>query len=191
MMVVLVLISSVIAASPVASAHTRRHDQWRHERLFRYRRGRPRKTIRIRFTDKDIDRLIVIGGIYFLSKAISEIGKRPPELVYVSPPPPRHIYVPSPQPAYTPSVSTTGVTVRNATNWYVLVYINGMEFNLYPGRELTVAWTYTGRGHYVEARAYLDPCHRELVGTYQGNLIGYQIPWRLNFDYGSFACSAN
>ncbi|MFQ6066976.1 MAG: hypothetical protein ACE5K3_06840 [bacterium] len=183
-----VLISSVIAASPVASAHTRRHDKWRY---YRYRKYRPRKTIRIRFTDKDIDRLIVIGGIYFLTKAISEVGQRPREVVYVSPPPTRYIYVPSPQPTYTPSVSTTVVTVRNATNWYVLVNINGMELNLYPGSEQAVSWTYTARGHYIEARAYLDPYHQELVGTYQGNLIGYQIPWRLNFDYGSFASSVN
>jgi len=187
-MVVSVFISSVIAVSPVASARTRRHDQRQHHR---YYRSKPRKTIRIRFTDKDIDRLIVIGGIYFLTKAISEAGRRPPEVVYVSPPPPRRIYVPSPQPTYTPSVSTTVVTVRNATNWYVLVNINGMELHLYPGREQAVSWTYTGGGHYIKAWAYLDPYHQELVGTYQGNLIGYQIPWRLNFDYGSFACPVN
>lgn len=186
-----VLISSVLAATPVASAHTWRHDKGRHHRDYRFRRYRPRKTLRIRFTDKDIDRLIVIGGIYFLTKAISEIGQRPREVVYVSPPPPRYIYVPSPQPTYTPSVSTTVVTVRNATNWYVLVNINGMELNLYPGSEQAVSWTYTARGHYIEATAYFDPYYQELVGTYQGNLIGYQIPWRLNFDYGSFASSVN
>jgi len=191
-MVLSVLISSVIAAPPVASAHTRRYDHWQHRQYYRYRRYRPRKTIRIRFTDKDIDRLIVIGGIYFLTKAISEIGQRPREVVYVSPPPPRYIYVPSPQPTYTPSVSTTVVTVRNATNWYVLVDIDGMELNLYPGGgEQAISWMYTGRGHYIQARAYLDPWHQQLVGTYQGNLIGYQIPWRLNFDYGSFASSVN
>ena len=191
MMAVSVLISSVIVASPVASANTRRHDQRRHHRDYRYRRDKPRKTIRMRFTDKDIDRLIVIGGIYFLSKAISEVGKRPREVVYVSPPPPRYVYVPSPQPTYTPVVSATVVTVRNATNWYVLVDINGMELNLHPGGEQAVSWRYTGRGHYIQAWAYLDPYHQQLVGTYQGNLIGYQIPWRLNFDYGSFASSVN
>lgn len=190
-MVVSVLTSSVIAAPSVASANTRRYDQRQHHRYYRYRRDKPRKTIRMRFTDKDIDRLIVIGGIYFLSKAISEIGQRPREVVYVSPPPPRYIYVPSPQPTYTPSVSTTVVTVRNATNWYVLVNINGMELNLYPRGEQAVSWMYTGRGRYIQAWAYLDPYHQQLVGTYQGNLIGYQIPWRLNFDYGSFASSAN
>jgi hypothetical protein len=188
-MVVSILISSVIVASPVASAHTRRQDKWPHHRDYKYRRPRPKKTIRIRFTDKDIDRLIAIGGIYFLTKAISEAGKRPREVVYVSPPPPRCISVPSPQPTYTPSISTTVVTVRNATNWYVLLNINGMELNLYPGCEQAVSWTYTGRGHYIEASAYCDPCYQKLVGTYQGNLIGYQIPWRLNFDYGSFASS--
>jgi hypothetical protein len=181
-----VLISSVIVAAPVASAHTRRHDKWRHHRDYWYHRHRPRKTLRIRFTDKDIDRLIVIGGIYFLTKAISEVGRRPREVIHVSPPPPRYIHVPSPQPTYTPSVTTTVVTVRNATNWYVLASINRMELDLYPGSEQALSWTYTGRGHYIEARAYLDPYHRELAGTYQGNLIGYQIPWRLNFDYGSF-----
>jgi hypothetical protein len=186
-MVVSILISSVIAAAPVASAHTPRQDKWPHQRDYRYRRPRPKKTIRIRFTDKDIDRIIAIGGIYFLTKAISEAGKRPREVVHVSPPPPRYIYVPSPQPAYTPSVSTTIVTVRNATNWYVLVNINGMELNLSPGCEQAVSWTYTGGEHYIGASAYCDPRYRELVGTYQGNLIGYQIPWRLNFDYGSFA----
>jgi hypothetical protein len=108
-------------------------------------------------------------------------------VVHVSPPPPRYVYVPSPQPTYTPSVSTTVVTVRNATNWYILVNINGMELSLYPGYEQAVSWTYTGRGHYIEARAYLGPYHQESVGTYQGNLVGYQIPWKLNFDYGSFA----
>jgi len=190
-MVVSILISSVIAAAPVASAHTRRQDKWPHHRDYRYRRPEPKKTIRIRFTDKDINRLIAIGGIYFLTKAISEAGKCPREVAYVSPPPPRYIYVPSPQPTYTPSVSTTIVTVRNATNWYVLVNINGMELNLYPGYEQAVSWTYTGRGHYIKARAYLGPYHQESVGTYQGNLIGYQIPWRLNFDYGSFASSVN
>lgn len=182
-----VLISSVIAASPAASAYTRRHDKGRYHRDYRYRRYRPRKTLRIRFTDKDIDRLIVIGGIYFLTKAISEIGQRPREVVYVAPPPPRYVYVTPPQPTYTPSVSATVVTVRNATNWYILVNINGMELNLYPGSEQAISWTYTARGHHIAARAYLDPYHQELVGTYQGNLIGYQIPWRLNFDYGSFA----
>ncbi len=187
-MVVSVFISSVIAVSPVASARTRRPDQRQH---YRYYRSKPRKTIRIRFTDKDIDRLIAIGGIYFLTKAISEAGRRPPEVVYVSPPPPRNIYVPSPQPTYTPSVSTTAVTVRNSTNWYVSVNIDGMGLNLYPGGEQALSWTYTGREHYIQAWAYLDSCHQELVGTYQGNLIGYQIPWRLNFDYGSFARSAN
>ncbi len=182
-----ILISSVIVAAPVASARTRRGDKWPYQRNYRYRRPEPKKTIRIRFTDKNIDRLITIGGIYFLTKAISEAGKRPQEVVYVSPPPPRYIYVPSPQPTYTPSVSTTIVTVRNATNWYVLVNINGMELNLYPGCEQAVSWTYTGGGHYIEASAYCDPRYQELAGTYQGNLIGYQIPWRLNFDYGSFA----
>lgn len=191
-MVVSVLASSVIAAPSVALARTRRYDQRRHYRYYGYRRDRPRETLRIRFTDRDIDRLIVIGGIYFLTKAISEIGQRPREVVYVSPPPSRCIYVPSPQPTYTPSVSTTVVTVRNATNWYVLVDIDGMEFNLYPGGgEQAISWTYTGRGRYIQAWAYLDPWHQQLVGTYQGNLIGYQIPWRLNFDYGSFASSVN
>lgn len=186
-MVVSVLISSLIVAAPVASARTRRRDQWRHDRDYRDRRHRPKKTIRIRFTDKDIDRLIAIGGIYFLTKAISEAGKRPRKVVHVSPPPPRHTHVPSPQPTYTPRVSSTVVTVGNATNWYVLVNINGMDLNLYPGSEQGLSWTHTGRGHYVEAEAYLDPYHQELVGTYQGNLVGYQVPWRLNFDYGSFA----
>jgi len=172
-MVVSILISSMIVAAPVASARTRRDE--------------PKKTIRIRFADKDIDRLIAIGGIYFLTKAISEAGKRPQKVVHVSPPPPRHTYVPSPQPIYNPRVSSTVVTVGNATNWYVLVNINGMDLNLYPGGEQDLSWTYTERGHYVEAEAYLDPYHQELVGTYQGNLVGYQIPWRLNFDYGSFA----
>jgi len=175
-MVGLILISSMIVAAPVASARTRRDDQWRHDRDYRDRRPRPKKTIRIRFADKDIDRLIAIGGIYFLTKAISEAGKRPQKVVHVSPPPPRH----------TPRVSSNVVTVRNATNWYVLVNINDMNLNLYPGGEQDLSWTYTGRGHYVEAEAYLDPYHQELVGTYQGNLVGYQIPWRLNFDYGSF-----
>lgn len=182
-----ILISSVIVAAPVASARTRRDDKRRYHRDYRYRRPRPKKTIRIRFTNKDIDRLIVIGGIYFLSKAISEAGRRPREVVHVSPPPPRYVYVPSPQPTYTPSVSTTVVTVRNSTDWYILVNINGMELSLYPGYEQAVSWTYTGRGHYIEARAYLGPYHQESVGTYQGNLVGYQIPWKLNFDYGSFA----
>jgi len=185
-MVVSILISSMIVAAPVASARTRRDDQWRHGRDYRDRRPRPKKTIRIRFTDKDINRLIAIGGIYFLTKAISEAGKRPRKVVHVSPPPPRHTRVPSPQPTHTPRVSSTVVTVRNATNWYILVNINGMDLNLYPGGEQDLSWTYTGRGHYVEAGAYLDPYHQELVGTYQGNLVGYQIPWRLNFDYGSF-----
>lgn len=180
-MVVSILISSMIVAAPVASARTRRDEPKK-----TIRRDEPKKTIRIRFADKDIDRLIAIGGIYFLTKAISEAGKQPQKVVHVSPPPPRHTYVPSPQPIYTPGVSSTVVTVGNATNWYVLVNINGMDLNLYPGGEQGLSWTYTGRGHYVEAEAYLDPYHQELVGTYQGNLVGYQIPWRLNFDYGSF-----
>lgn len=167
-------------------------DGRRHHRDYRYHRYRPtpRKEIRIRFTDRDIDRLIVIGGIYFLSKAISEAGERAREreVVYVYPPPPQYIYVPAPppQPTYTPLVSTTVVTVRNATNWYIKVSINGTELDLYPGYEQAVSWTYTGRGQYVEARAYQDRYYNRLVGTYQGNLVGYQIPWRLNFDYGSF-----
>lgn len=106
--------------------------------------------------------------------------------ISISPPPPRYIYVPSPEPIYTPSVSSTVVTVRNATNWYVLVNINGMELDLCPGCQETVSWIYTGKGHAAEARAYLDPSHQKLAGTYQGNLIGYEIPWILNFDYGSF-----
>jgi len=180
-MVVSILISSMIVAAPVASARTRRDEPKK-----TIRRDEPKKTIRIRFADKDIDRLIAIGGIYFLTKAISEAGKRPQKVVHVSPPPPRRTPVPLPQPTHTPRVNSNVVTVRNATNWYVLVNINGRDLNLYPGGEQDLSWTYTGRGHYVEAEAYLDPYHQELVGTYQGNLVGYQIPWRLNFDYGSF-----
>jgi len=169
-MVVSILISSMIVAAPVASARTRRDE--------------PKKTIRIRFTDKDTNRLIAIGGIYFLSKAISEAG-RTKEVVYVSPPP-QYSYAAS-QPTYTPIASAAvTVTVRNSTGWYLVVNINGRQLNLYPGYEQSVSWIYTGQGQYVEAMAYLDPYHQQLAGTYQGNLVGYQIPWRLNFDYGSF-----
>lgn len=159
-------------------------DGWRYHRYYRYPRHYRCRPRRIRFTDKEIDRLIFIGGIYFLSKAISEARcKR--EVVYVFPPP-RYIYVPSPQPIYTPVAYATTVTVRNSTHWYIVVDINRTKLNLAPGWEQAVSWTYTGRGHYVQAWAYLDPYHQQLAGTYQGNLVGYQIPWRLNFDYGSF-----
>lgn len=183
MVIGLILSISLLIAAPPVYAGRGRKDYRRDGRHYRYPyRPYPKERIRIRFTDKDIDRLIVIGGIYFLSKAISEARK--PEVVYVSPPPP--IYVPSPQPTYTPVVPISTVTVRNATNWYISVNINGVELNLYPGYEQTVSWTYTVAGHYIEAKAYLDRYHQQLVGTYQGNLVGYQIPWRLNLDYCSF-----
>ncbi|MBZ9572687.1 hypothetical protein KJA17_00615 [Patescibacteria group bacterium] len=154
------------------------HREWRCPRCHRYRRHcKCRKEIRIRFTDRDIDRLLVIGGIYFLSKAISECRPKK-EVVYVSP---------SPQPTYTPTAyATTVVTIRNSTSWYVVVDIDGIEVNLYPGYEQAVSWTYTGTGQYVEARAYQDRRHKRLVGSYQGNLVGYQVPWRLNFEPRSF-----
>jgi len=179
-----VLIFSILMMTIVSPVYAGR-DRNRGRQDRRYHRPR-REKIRKRSTDKDIDRLIAIGGIYFLTKAISEAGRRPRKKVYVSPPPPRYIYVPSPQPTYTPSAFTSVVTVRNATNWYVLVNVNGMELNLYPGCEQAVSWVYTGRGQYIEARAYLDAYRNSLAGVYQGNLVGYQIPWRLNFDYCSF-----
>lgn len=181
-------ISLLMTASPV-SARRGRRDYWRdgrryHRHYRRYHRPR-RETIRIRFTDRDIDRLLFIGGIYFLTKAISEAGRRR-EVVYVSPPPQR-VYVPASQPSYTPTAyATTVVTVRNSTSWYVVVDIAGIEMNLYPGREKTTSWMYIGGGQYVEARAYRDRRHKRLVGIYQGDLMGYQIPWRLNFEPRSF-----
>ena len=146
-----------------------------------YKYHRPRKRIRIRIDD----RTMIIGGfIYLLGKAIEADCRKEKEVVYVSSPP---VYVPAPQPTYTPVSPATIVTVKNSTNWYLSVEINGRQLSLYPGSVQPVSWTYTGRGHYVQVWAYLDPYHQELVGTYQGNLIGYQIPWKLNFDYGSFA----
>ena len=169
---------SLLMMTPVYAGHGKGGRDYR----FRYQRY-PRRGIR--FTGRDIDRLIIIGGIYFLTRAISEARK--PEVVYVYPPPPQYIYVPSPQPTYTPVVPISTVTVRNVTNWYIVVGIKGMQLNLYPGYEQVVSWIYTGTGQYIEAQAFLDSCHQQLVGTYRGNLVGYQIPWRLNFDYGSFA----
>jgi len=169
-------VSSVIAASPAASAEIRRRGKWPHRRHYRY----PRRT--------NIDRLIAIGAIHLIARAISEISRCPQEVVYVSPSPTR---TPSPQPTYTPSVSATVLTLRNATNWYIVVNLNRREVDLYPGYEQSVSWSYTGREHPIRAWAYRDRWHQELVGTYEGNLIGYQIPWTLDFDYGSFAPSAN
>lgn len=188
---ILVFMSSVILASPIASAQARRDDRLRDRSYYRHGRSTPRKTLRIRFSDKDVDRLIAIGGIYFVSKVISELDRRPREIVYVSPPPPRCSSTPLPQPTYTPSVCTTAVTVRNTTGWYIAVAINGRQFDLYPGGEESVSWTYTGRGHDVWAWAYQDSYHRQLVGSYQGNLIGYEIPWVLNFDHTSFVRSVH
>lgn len=180
---VLVFAILSMALSPVYAGRDKGgRDYWRDTTIRRDRYPRYRRYPRIRFTGKDIDRLLFVGGIYFLSKAISEARRPKKEIIYVSPPP--VVYVSSPQPTYTPSVSTTVVTVRNVTNWYIVVSINGMQLNLYPGYEQAVSWMYTGMGHYVEARAYQD---RRLVGTYQGNLVGYQIPWILNLDYCSFA----
>jgi hypothetical protein len=186
-----VFMSSVILASPIASAQARRDDRLRDRSYYRHGRSTPRKTLRIRFSDKDVDRLIAIGGIYFVSKAISELGRRPQEVVHVSPPSPRYSGTPSPQPTYTSSVCTTAATVRNATGWYIAVAINGRQFDLYPGGEESVSWTYTGREHDVCAWAYQDPYRRQLVGTYRGNLIGYEIPWVLNFDHTSFVRSVH
>ncbi len=192
------VLASLVLASPVALARTQRDNKQQYRRDYNSRRDDKqqhhrnyrepeKKTIRIRFSGKDIDRLIIIGGIYFLSKAISEAGERARErkVVYVSPPPPRYVYVPAPQPTYTPIASAT-VTVRNSTGWYLVVNINGRQLNLYPGYEQSVSWIYTGQGQYVEVRAYYDAYHQQPAGTYQGNLVGYQIPWILNFDYGSF-----
>ena len=175
-MAISLFVSSVIAASPAASAEIRRRGKWPHRRHYRY----PRRT--------NIDRLIAIGAIHLIARAISEISRCPQEVVYVSPSPTR---TPSPQPTYTPSVSATVLTLRNATNWYIVVNLNRREVDLYPGYEQSVSWSYTGREHPIRAWAYRDRWHQELVGTYEGNLIGYQIPWTLDFDYGSFAPSAN
>ena len=168
--------SSVIAASPAASAEIRRRAKWPHRRHYRY----PRRT--------DIDRLIAIGAIHLIARAISEISRCPQEVVYVSPSPTR---TPSPQRTYTLSVSATVVMLRNATNWYIVVNLNRREVDLYPKYEQSVSWSYTGREQCVQAWAYRDRWHQELVGTYEGSLIGYQIPWTLDFDYGSFAPFAN
>jgi len=183
-----VFMSSVVAASPAASADIRTHGRRYNHRRYRYPRRTPRDRVTIRITDKNIDRLIAIGGIYVLARAISEIGRSPREVVYVSPSPTR---TPSPQPTYTPSVSATVVTLRNATNWYIVVNLDRRELDLHPGYEQSVSWSYTGREQCVQAWAYRDRWHEELVGTYEGNLIGYQIPWTLDFDRGSFAPSAN
>lgn len=183
--------SSVVAASPAASADIRTHGRKYNHRRYRYPRRRPRDRVTIRITDKNIDRLIAIGGIYVLARAISEIGRSPREVVYVSPPPPRCTSTPSPQPTYTPSVRATQVTVRNDTDWYIALSMNGMELDLNPGREQTLSWTYTGREHPIRAWAYRDPYHRRLLGTYEGNLTGYEIPWTLNFDYDSFVYVAH
>ncbi len=174
-----VFMSSVVAASPAASADIRTHGRRYNHRRYRYPRRRPRDRVTIRITDKNIDRLIAIGGIYVLARAISEIGRSPREVVYVS------------QPTYTPSVRATQVTVRNDTDWYIALSMNGMELDLNPGREQTLSWTYTGREHPIRAWAYRDPYHRRLLGTYEGNLTGYEIPWTLNFDYDSFVYVAH
>lgn len=166
-----VITSSVIAASPAASVEIRRHSKWRRHRYYRHRRSR------------DIDRLIAIGAIHLIARAISDLGRRPQEVVYVCPPPARPA---SSQPTYTPSVRPTVVTVRNSTNWYVVVDVNGTEIDLYPGRERSVSWTHTGREYCIRAWAYRDRRYRELVGTYEGNLVGYQAPWILEFDHDSF-----
>ncbi len=83
------------------------------------------------------------------------------------------------------------VTLGNATSWYILVDMNGTEVDLYPGCEESVSWTYTGREQRIRAWAYRDRWYQDLAGTYEGSLIGYQIPWALDFDYGSFISSAN
>jgi len=175
-MAISLFVSSVIAVSPAASAEIRRRGKWRHHRRYRYHRR------------TDIDGLIAIGAIHLIARAIWEIRRCPQEVAYVSPPPTR---TPSPQPTYTPSVSATVLTLRNATNWYIVVNMDRREVDLYPGYEQSVSWSYTGREQCVQAWAYRDRWHQELVGTYEGNLIGYQIPWTLDFDYGSFAPSAN
>jgi hypothetical protein len=172
--------SSVVAASPAASADIRTRSRRYNHRRYRYPRRRPRDRVTIRINDKNIDRLIAIGGIYVLARAISEIGKSPQEVASVSP-----------QPTYTPSVRATQVTVRNDTDWYIALSMNGMELDLNPGREQTLSWTYTGKEHPIRAWAYRDPYHRRLLGTYEGNLIGYEIPWTLNFDYDSFVYVAD
>ena len=179
-MAISLFVSSVIAASPAASAEIRRRGKWPHRRHYRYPRRRPRDRVTIRITDKNIDRLIAIGGIYVLARAISEIGKSPQEVASVSP-----------QPTYTPSVRATQVTVRNDTDWYIVTSMNGMELDLNPGREQTLSWTYTGGEYPIRAWAYRDPYHRRLLGTYEGNLTGYEIPWTLNFDYDSFVYVAH
>lgn len=175
-MAISLFVSSVIAASPAASAEIRRRGKWPHRRHYQY----PKRM--------HIDRLIAIGAIHLIARAIWEISRCPQEVVHVSPSPTR---TPSPQPTYTPSVSATVLTLRNATNWYIVVNMDKREVDLYPGYEQSVSWSYTGREQCVQAWAYRDRWHQELVGTYEGNLIGYQIPWTLDFDYGSFAPSAN
>ncbi len=175
-----VFMSSVVAASPAASADIRTDGRRDNHRRYRYPRRRPRDRVTIRITDKNIDRLIAIGGIYVLARAISEIGRPPREAVDVSP-----------QPTHTPSVRATQVTVRNDTDWYIVTSMNGTELDLNPGHKQTLSWTYTGGEHPIRAWAYRDPYHRRLLGTYEGNLTGYETPWTLNFDHDSFVYVAH